>query len=150
MMEDRSCSPGFLYVLTFLVFEKMLSNALGQRVRGLVTFADSPLPTRLVDGDTPLLKLFSFMFNIIFCYKLLKKFHRYRFMVSITRLQSRLTGYICKCYVFPCFRRPMYGLFSAVYGVKIEEAQRDRFDQYITFTDFFTRTLKPTARTIVN
>lgn len=149
-MEDRSCSPAFLYALTFLVFEKMLSNALGQRVRGLVTFSDTPVPTRLVDGDTPLLKLFSFIFNIIFCYKLLKKFHRYRYLVSITRLQSRLTGYICKLYVLPCLRRPMFGLFSAVYGVKIEEAERDRFDQYTTFTDFFTRTLKSTARPITN
>ena len=127
-MEDRSCSAAFLYALTFLVMEKLLSNALGQRVRGLVTFSDTPLPTRLVDGDTPLLKLISFIFNIIFCYKLLKKFHQYRYVVSITRLQSRLTGYLCKCYVMPCFRRPIFGLFSAIYGVKIEEAQRDRFE----------------------
>lgn len=56
---------------------------------------------------------------------------------------------MCKCYVLPCLRRPLFGLFSAVYGVKIEEAQRDRFEQYTTFTDFFTRTLKPTARPIV-
>ena len=32
--------------------------------------------------------------------------------------------------------------------MKIEEAERDRFELYTTFTDFFTRTLKPTARSI--
>ena len=42
----------------------------------------------------------------------------------------------------------MIRLFSAVYGVKIEEAQRDRFELYNSFTDFFTRTLKPEARAI--
>jgi len=42
----------------------------------------------------------------------------------------------------------MLGLFSAIYGVKIEEAQRDRFELYTTFTDFFTRMLKPAARPI--
>ena len=35
-----------------------------------------------------------------------------------------------------------------MYGVKIEEAERDSFDQYVTFTDFFTRTLKPGVRPI--
>lgn len=42
----------------------------------------------------------------------------------------------------------MFGLFSWMYGVKIEEAERDRFEMYDTFTDFFTRTLKPEAREI--
>ena len=147
-----ACSAAFLYALTFLVFEKMLSNFFGQRVRGLVSLGGMlspvPTPTRFVDGEMPLLKLLTGIFNIVFCYKLLKKFAQLRFLVSVTRVQSRITGYICKMYVLPCFRRPMFGLFSKVYGVKIEEAQRDRFDQYTTFTDFFTRTLKPEARVI--
>jgi phosphatidylserine decarboxylase len=41
----------------------------------------------------------------------------------------------------------MFGLFSFIYGVKIEEATR-RFSEYTTFTDFFTRTLKPNQRPI--
>lgn len=68
------------------------------------------------------------IFNIIWVYKLLKKFEHLRLLISITRLQSRLTGYMCKLYILPCLRRPMLGLFSHVYGVKIEEATRDRFE----------------------
>ena len=150
--DSIGCSAAFLYALTFLVFEKMLSNFLGQRVRGLVSLGGMlspvPTPTRFVDGEMPLLKLLSGIFNIIFCYKLMKKFTKLRYLVSVTRLQSRMTGYMCKMYVLPCFRRPMFGLFSKIYGVKIEEAQRDRFEQYTTFTDFFTRTLKPEVREI--
>lgn len=97
-------------------------------MRGLVTLSNMPVPTRFVDGDMPLLQLVSGIFQVVFCYKLLKKFHKYRYIVSITRIQSRITGYMCKCYILPCLRRPMLGLFSAVYGVKIEEAQRDRFE----------------------
>jgi len=112
--------------------EKMLSNALGQRVRGLVSLQGmlgyTPLPTRFLDGDMPVLKLLGGIFNIIFCYKLLKKFAQWRYTVSITRAQSRLTGYICKLRVPGCILHPMLRLFSAVYGVKIEEAQRDRFE----------------------
>ena len=37
-MEDTSCSAAFLYALSFLCFEKVFSNYLGQRVRGLVNF----------------------------------------------------------------------------------------------------------------
>ena len=84
----------------------------------------------------------------MFVYKLLKKFKSWKYVVSITRLQSRLTGYICKMYMPVCFRAPFFGLFSKVYGVKIEEAERDRYHMYRNFTDFFTRTLKPGARVI--
>ena len=117
-----------IYALTFLVFEKIFSTALGQRVRGLVTFTGMVSPTSYIDSDFPLLKAVFFIFNITFFYKLMKKINRIKFLVSITRLQSRLTGYICKLPVLSCFRRPLFGLFSAIYGVKIEEAQRDRFD----------------------
>jgi phosphatidylserine decarboxylase len=46
-----------------------------------------------------------------------------------------------------CFRAPLFGLFSAIYGAKIKEATR-RYSEYRTFTDFFTRTLKPGLRPI--
>lgn len=42
----------------------------------------------------------------------------------------------------------MFGTFSKIYGVNIAEAARDNFDQYTTFTDFFTRTLKEGVRLI--
>ena len=68
-------------------------------------------------------------------------------MVSYTRVQSRLTGYACQVHVPVCLRSPFFGLFGRVYGVKIEEATR-KYSEYKTFTDFFTRTLKPGVREI--
>ena len=44
-------------------------------------------------------------------------------------------------------RAPLFGFFSFIYGVRIEEATRP-FEDYTTFTDFFTRTLMPGVRTI--
>lgn len=146
--EGRGCSAAFLFALTFIVFEKMLSNALKQRVRGLWVIREMPLPTRLVDGDMPLFKLFSGILNIIFCYKLLKKFHWLRYAVSVTRVQSRITGVICHLRIPGFILHPGIRLFSYVYGVKIEEATRDRYELYTTFTDFFTRTLKEGVRKI--
>lgn len=96
----------------------------------------------------PLLKLASGIFNIIFCYKYMKKFQQLRFAVSLTRLQSRITGYCCAARVPGFILHPMLRLFSAIYGVKIHEATRDNFNQYTTFTDFFTRTLKEGVREI--
>ena len=128
----------------------MLSNALKQRVRGLWVHNATPVPTRFVDGDMPILKLVSGIFNIVFIYKYMKKIEQLRYAVSVTRVQSRITGYICKLRLPGFILHPMIRLFSAVYGVKIEEATRDRFDQYTTFTDFFTRTLKPEVREIVD
>ena len=128
----------------------MLSNALKQRVRGLWVHNATPVPTRFVDGDMPILKLVSGIFNIVFIYKYMKKIEQLRYAVSVTRVQSRITGYICKLRLPGFILHPMIRLFSAIYGVKIEEATRDRFDQYTTFTDFFTRTLKPEVREIVD
>lgn len=99
-------------------------------------------------GEFPLLRIISSIANFLFLYKLLKKFKEIRFTISITRVQSRFAGFVCSRYVPRCIRKPFFGSFSYVYGVKIEEAVRDRYDQYTTFTDFFTRTLKPGVRTI--
>jgi phosphatidylserine decarboxylase len=50
-------------------------------------------------------------------------------------------------YLPVCLRAPLFRLFSHLYGVKIHEATRP-YAEYSTFTDFFTRTLKPEYRTI--
>ena len=42
--------------------------------------------------------------------------------------------------------RPLIRAFSAVYSVKLDEAERRSFDEYDTFNDFFTRALAPSAR----
>ena len=92
--------------------------------------------------------MFGSVLNLVFVYKILKKFTSLKYVIDISRVASRITGYICKLYVPHIFRKSYFGLFAAMYGVKIEEAERDSFDQYTTFTDFFTRTLKPGVRPI--
>ncbi len=42
--------------------------------------------------------------------------------------------------------RPLIQLFSAAYGVSLEEAERRSVDDYRTFNDFFTRSLATGAR----
>ena len=86
VFEGYHCSATFLFALTFICFEKMLSTALKQRVRGLWVPNTTPLPTRFVDADMPLLKLISGIFNIVFFYKLMKKFAHLRYVVSVTRV----------------------------------------------------------------
>ena len=65
-----------------------------------------------------------------------------KYLISITRIQSRFAGWVCKLYVPNLIRHPFYGLFAWMYGVKMTEAVREDFGSYINFTDFFTRTLK--------
>ena len=92
--------------------------------------------------------MFGSVLNLVFVYKVLKKFTSLKYVIDMSRIASRITGYICKLYVPHIFRKSYFGLFAMMYGVKIEEAERDSFDQYTTFTDFFTRTLKPGVRPI--
>lgn len=138
----------FLYALSYVSFEKCMSTFLGTRIRGVYNPSnlESLFNHRFVK-DVYLVRVFAQLSNFVYVYKLLKKYQDIKFMVSYTRVQSRLTGYACKMYVPVCFRSPFFGLFSYVYGVKIEEATR-KYSEYTTFTDFFTRTLKPGARSI--
>lgn len=108
------------------------------------------MPTRFIDAELLLLKASGSVCNVILLYKMLKKFHQLRLIVSFTRFSSRLVGYICKVYTPVCLRKPLFGTFGKVYGVKIEEAQRDKYEMYRNFTDFFTRTLKSGVRPITN
>lgn len=146
--QERSCTAAFLYALCFLVLQQQFSTGLGQRVRGTYRPDQDtlPIPSRLT--TLPYMKIVGSILNVVFIYKLLKKFSSFRYVVSFTRVQSRITGYICKLYVPHIFRAPYFGLFAYMYGVKIEEAERDDFRMYDTFTDFFTRTLKPGSRPI--
>lgn len=99
-------------------------------------------------ADFQVFKVIGQLLNLIYVYELLKTFSYLRFVVSITRIQSRLTGYVCKLPVPVCLRRPFFGLFSYLYRVNIAEAARADYRLYTTFTDFFTRTLKPGVRPI--
>ncbi|MCA1780095.1 MAG: archaetidylserine decarboxylase, partial [Xanthomonadaceae bacterium] len=45
----------------------------------------------------------------------------------------------------PLLRRPLIGMFTRLYPVKLAEAERS-LNEFISFDDFFTRSLKPDAR----
>ena len=146
--KERHCTAVFIYGLCFLVLNKQLSTGLGQRVRGTFRPDQDTLPIPSCVTTIPVMKLLGSFFNIIFLYKVLKKVSSFKYAISITRMASRFTGFVCKLYVPHIFRKSYFGLFAMMYGVKIEEAERDRFELYTTFTDFFTRTLKPGVRPI--
>jgi len=107
-----------------------------------------PVSSRLIDPEFPVMKLIVSIFNFFFVYKLLKTFADFKYIISATRNFSRLVGFVCKLYTPVWLRRPFFGLFCILYGVKIEEATRDQLEDYVNFTDFFTRTLKEDVRTI--
>jgi hypothetical protein len=104
---------------------------LGTRVRGVFWLESLSKGSFL--QDFPLFKIIRQSLNIVFVYKLLKKYNNIRYFVSATRLQSRLTGYVCALYIPVCLRSPLFSIYSYIYGVKISEATMG-FNQYATFT----------------
>jgi len=149
-LESRPVGAAFLYGLCFLSVDKIISTYFGTRTRGVYRpSGDSFYPTRFInDQELPFVRVFGNICNIVGVYKMLKKYQLIKYVISISRVQSRITGYVCKIYVPYYARYAFFGAFSKMYGVKIEEAERDDFDKFRTFTDFFTRTLKPGVREI--
>lgn len=60
-------------------------------------------------------------------------------------LLSRLVGYLARSEI-PWLRALFIRTFIRVFGVDLSEAQRTSPDDYRSFNDFFTRSLKPEAR----
>ena len=81
-------------------------------------------------------------------YKALKKYHEIKYIVSITRVTSRITGFICSLWLPLPIRYLMYGTFAKVYGINMKEVENPDFGFYETFTLFFTRKLKAGVREI--
>lgn len=122
-ITQTECSPVFLFGLAYLTFAKIFTTMLGTRIRGVYFQQDSMYSSRYL-RDFPLFKIVAEISNIWYIYRLLKTSQAARYFISITRIQSRLTGYICKCYVPICLRAPLFGLFGTIYGVNISEATR--------------------------
>jgi hypothetical protein len=143
-------TPIFIYTVSYVTFERAVSTYMGTRIRGvlLVHVAEESMWNPRYIEDIWLFKFIGLILNIIYVYELLKKFEKLKFVISVTRLQSRLTGYICKCYVPVFLRSILFGSFGLVYGVKMHEATKPDYSSYTTFTDFFTRTLTSSARKI--
>lgn len=143
-VTHHECRPVFIFTLSYLTFEKISSVIDGTRIRGAFTSLESFGKTDYLQ-DYLLFKIINQILNIFYVYTILKHLRDSAYFISVTRLQSRFTGWVCSRYVPVFLRFPFYGSFSRMYGVKIQEAIRP-FSEYTTFTDFFTRTLKPGMR----
>ena len=71
-----------------------------------------------------------------------------RYRVSLSRRVSRFTGYVTSMPLPPGLRMGLYRAFGSVYGVKFDEMLVENLNDFRTFNQFFTRELKPSARTI--
>ena len=88
------------------------------------------------------------LYSVYGLYKCLKKYNTVKYTVSITRNASRFAGFICSLYVPVCIRPYFYGSFAYVYEIDMSEYEHPEFEYYNTFTEFFTRKLKPGARKV--
>jgi phosphatidylserine decarboxylase len=64
----------------------------------------------------------------------MKKYNNLKYIVSVTRVASRITGLICSLYVPLPIRYIMYGSFAKFYGVNMDEVEYPDFGHYETFT----------------
>lgn len=64
-------------------------------------------------------------------------------------LVSRLAGCVAECR-WPWFKNRLIKKFIDHYDVNMAEAEESNPEAYAHFNDFFTRSLKPDARTFVN
>lgn len=87
-------------------------------------------------------------YSVYSLYKALKKYNDLKYVVSLTRNMSRLTGWICSLWIPMPLRYVMYGGFARTYGINMEEVEHPDFGHYETFTKFFTRHLKAGVRPV--
>ena len=92
--------------------------------------------------------IFSVLCQIYSFYKMLKKYDDLKYVVSITRNVSRMTGFMCSLWLPKPLRYVFYGGFAKFYGINMEEVEEPDFGHYETFTKFFTRNLKEGVRTV--
>lgn len=67
-----------------------------------------------------------------------------------TRLISRLWGFIHSYRINFYMRAPFYKLYSAIYGVKIEEALDQNLNSYKNLGEFFRRQINPECRPLAD
>jgi len=87
-------------------------------------------------------------YSLYTVYKALKRYQSIKYMVSLSRVVSRMTGYMCSLELPVWMRYVMYGSFANAYGINMKEVEVEDFGHYKTFTEFFTRKLKKGARTV--
>lgn len=149
VMADEKISPIFIFALTYLTFERAISMLMDTRIR--LVNRSPPKETiwcpRNIEDIAPF-KILGFLLNINYLYSLLNEVQSLRFVVALSRIGSRLTGFVFSCYVPYMVRPLMFGAYSMLYGVRMDEAESPYYTHYRTMTAFFTRKLKAGVRRI--
>jgi len=88
LITETQCSPVFLFAASYVTLEKVVSTWMGVRIRGvfMVHLGQESLFNSRYLEDLFIFKVISQILNIIFVYKLLKTYHNYKLLVSITRI----------------------------------------------------------------
>jgi hypothetical protein len=81
-------------------------------------------------------------------YKVAKMYKFIKYTISFSRIVSRFTGFLCSLWLPRPFRYLLYGAYCKAYGIDMSEVAEEDLGEYKTFTEFFTRRLKPEARKI--
>lgn len=161
-MEDGACPIGanFLFALVYLSLKPLLRKIFFRKSIRLANSDTVSVPSKvlfsldeqmhwtdyLINCCGMFLSMFFFAYRL---YKALKKYKNVKYIVSITRNVSRLTGWFCSLTLPKPLRYVMYGGFAKFYGINMEEVEQPDFGAYPTFTLFFTRRLREGVRTIV-
>ena len=164
MEEDSTSFPmgaNCLFVIIFfttkLVFRKVFfintmrlipQGSMQMSVPGKMFFSfnDSMSLTETVQNLLGM--ILSSVFSLYRVYKALKKYNDLKYIVSVTRNVSRLTGFFCSLWLPVPLRYVFYGGFAKFYGINMEEVEESDFGHYETFTKFFTRRLKEGVREV--
>lgn len=162
-IRDESFGVGgtFLFVLIFISFKTVIrksmfdsserivpqgSSGVSVPIKALYSFNSTMSWDELFHNFLGL--ILSSWYSLYAIYKAAKKYNNAKYVVSITRNVSRLTGWICSLYVPYPLRYVMYGGFAKTYGINMEEVEYPDFGHYETFTKFFTRHLKAGVREV--
>jgi hypothetical protein len=157
-MEDDNTLVGALFLFTVMFFiTKWSANNLRETHKRLPGSDNMPVSRRIFEIRE--VNVFEYIMNSIglimtiimqakMVYKFLKTYRKIKYIISMTRIISRITGWFCACYVPYPMRYVIYGGFAKFYGLDMSEVQEPDFGAYETFTKFFIRELKAGVRPV--
>ena len=156
--DDTPVSAIFLFGLVFFIMKWMLTTLREKNTRlpNSNRLTISRKIFQITDNEFSVLEvmmnyvglLSSILMQAKMVYKFLKTYREFRYIISMSRIVSRITGYICAMYQPLPMRYLMYGGFAWVYGINMDEVEEPDFGAYDTFTKFFTRKLKKGVRPV--
>jgi phosphatidylserine decarboxylase len=157
--DHQPVSASFLFVLSFITLRIILRNLFFEKSLRMVpdssfnlSFSRKMFMTE--DGEFDHQNLLQSIFgyfastihSVYSIYKMSKKYDFLRYTISLSRVVSRLTGFMCSLWLPKFMRYPVFGLYAWFYQIDMSEVLVEDFGYYETFTLFFTRRLKQDAR----